>query len=77
MQLEELIARFKRLPASRRQEVMDFVTFLEQRHGVSPPSEQVDWSEQEFQAMSIEQSMRGLEDEPDLYSDDDLTERWR
>ncbi|AHK79919.1 hypothetical protein M911_13020 [Ectothiorhodospira haloalkaliphila] len=66
-----------RLPDSRRQEVIDFVTFLEQRYGVSPPSEQVDWPEQEFRAMSIEQSMRGLEDEPDLYSDDDLKERWR
>ncbi|MCG5493562.1 MULTISPECIES: hypothetical protein [Ectothiorhodospira] len=53
------------------------MTFLEQRYGVSPPSEQVDWPEQEFRAMSIEQSMRGLEDEPDLYSDDDLKERWR
>lgn len=29
----------------------------------------------QFQAMSIDQAMRGLEDEPDLYSEDDLQER--
>jgi hypothetical protein len=77
MQLEELIAKVRRLPAYRQQEVMDFVTFLEQRYGAAATDDQADWSEQHFQAMSIEQAMRGLEDEPDLYSEDDLKERWQ
>ncbi|MBK1705469.1 DUF2281 domain-containing protein [Halochromatium glycolicum] len=74
MQLEELIVKVSRLPASRQQEVMDFVMFLEQRYG---KHEQADWSEQHFRAMSLEQAMRGLEDEPDVYCEDDLKERWQ
>jgi len=27
--------------------------------------------------MSVEQAMRGLDDEPDLYCEDDLKERWQ
>ncbi|MEA3642711.1 MAG: DUF2281 domain-containing protein [Lamprobacter sp.] len=73
MQIEELIVKVRRLPALRQQEVMDFVVFLEQRD--SEPG-QSDWSEQNFRAMSIEQAMRGLEDEPDLYCEDDLKDRW-
>lgn len=77
MQLEELIAKVRRLPADRQQEVLDFVAFLEQRYGTAVEEDQADWSENHFQAMSIEQAMRGLEDEPDLYSTDDLKERWQ
>lgn len=77
MQLEELIAKVSRLPAFRQQEIMDFVTFLEQRHNDSAHTEQADWSEQQFRAMSVEQAMRGLEDEPELYSENDLEERWQ
>ncbi|MBS9402902.1 DUF2281 domain-containing protein [Halomonas sp. TRM85114] len=76
MQLEELIAKVSRLPTFRQQEVMDFVAFLEQRHGDSAQAEQADWSEQQFRAMSVEQAMRGLDDEPEIYSEDDLMERW-
>ncbi|WP_444984256.1 DUF2281 domain-containing protein [Halomonas mongoliensis] len=79
MQLEELIAKVSRLPEFRQQEVMDFVTFLEQRYGQAQPPEeqQLDWSEQQFRAMSIEQAMRDTEAEPDLYSEDDLREKWQ
>ena len=78
MQLEELITKVSRLPEVRQQEVMDFVTFLEQRYGQTDPAEaeQLDWSEQQFRAMSIEQEMRDVEAEPDLYSEADLKERW-
>lgn len=79
MQLEELIAKVSRLPEVRQQEVMDFVTFLERRYGQTDPgeAEQLDWSEQQFHAMSIDQAMRDTEAEPDLYSEDDLKERWQ
>jgi len=77
MQLEELIAKVSRLPAFRQQEVIDFVSFLEARYGDAEHGEPADWSEQQFRTMSVEQAMRGLEDEPDLYSEDDLKERWQ
>lgn len=56
---------------------MDFVAFLEQRYGEAPESAEADWSESQFQAVSLDQAMRGLEDEPELYSEDDLRERWQ
>lgn len=77
MQLEELIAKVSRLSAARQQEVLDFVAFLEQRYGDEQDAEQADWSDQLFHTLSVEQAMRGLEDEPDLYSEDDLKERWQ
>ncbi len=77
MQLDELISKVSRLPAFRQREVMDFVTFLEQRDGDAEHGEPADWSEQHFRTMSAEQAMRGLEDEPDLYTEDDLKERWQ
>ena len=79
MQIEELIAKVSRLPEFRQQEVLDFVTFLEQRYGRADTAEveQLDWSEQQFRAMSIEQAMRDDEYEPDLYSEEDLMEKWQ
>tara|TARA_R110000851_G_scaffold171129_3_gene317464 strand:- start:125 stop:478 length:354 start_codon:yes stop_codon:yes gene_type:complete len=77
MRLEELIAKVSRLPSFRQQEVIDFVAFLEQRYGDTPDNVHADWSEHQFQAMSMDQAMRGLEDEPELYSEDDLKERWQ
>lgn len=76
MRLDELIAKVRRLPAFRQQEVLDFVTFLEERYGGAEQDDQADWSDQQFHTLSVEQAMRGLEDEPDLYTEDDLKERW-
>ena len=76
MRFEELITKVSRLPASRQQEVMDFVTFLEQNYAERCVDEHADWSGQQFREMSIAQAMRGLETEPDLYSQDDLEEHW-
>ncbi|MBB3332666.1 hypothetical protein BDK63_003566 [Halomonas campaniensis] len=79
MHLEELITKVSRLPESRQQEVMDFVAFLEQRYGQAEPAEaeQLDWSKRQFRTLSVEQAMRDAEEEPDLYSEDDLRERWQ
>ncbi|WP_328188490.1 DUF2281 domain-containing protein [Marinobacter sp. OP 3.4] len=77
MQLDDLVSKVSRLPPSRQQEVIDFVAFLEQRYGSSTNDEQPDWSERQFKDMSAQQAMRGIEGEPDLYSDDDLKERWQ
>jgi len=77
MELDELIAKVSRLPTFRQQEVFDFVNFLEERYGDAERGEQADWPEPQFRALSVEQAMRGLEDEPDLYSDDDLKEHWQ
>lgn len=77
MQLDDLVSKVSRLPPSRQQEVLDFVAFLEQRYGHSAREEQTYWSETHFNDMSVQQAMRDIEDEPDLYSDDDLKEKWQ
>lgn len=66
-----------RLPPARQQEVVDFVAFLEQRYGSESKDNQSSWSENDFKAMSVEQAMRSIEDEPELYSDADVKERWQ
>jgi len=65
-----------RLPPAMQQEVIDFAAFLEQRYGSRKQASHGDWTEKDFKAMSIEQAMLGIEDEPELYSDDDVQERW-
>lgn len=74
MQMDELISKVSRLPDTCQQEVLDFVAFLEQRYG-NLSETHADWSERQFTAMSVDQAMRGMEDEPELYSEDDLKER--
>ena len=77
MQLDELLTKVSQLPAMRQREVMDFVLFLEQQCHQSEPNLHSDWSNQAFNAMSVDQAMRGLEDEPEIYAESDLKERWQ
>ncbi|WP_100639379.1 DUF2281 domain-containing protein [Marinobacter salexigens] len=77
MQLDELIKRVSRLPPSKQQEVHDFVAFLEARYAKKNQDSQTSWTEHDFNAMSIEQAMRDIEDEPELYSLEDVRERWQ
>lgn len=67
----ELIRRLQVLPPAQQTEVFDFVDFLTARY---QPAE---WSDAEFSTMSIQQAMRGLEDEPTLYTSADLKEQWQ
>jgi len=77
MQLNDLATKVARLPDSKQQEVLDFVAFLEARY---LKDQEVDlanhWTDDQFKLMSVDQAMRGLEEEPDLYSDADLKDRW-
>lgn len=80
MNLAEFIERVKALPEDKRAEVYDFVEFLAWRESLSLTAreqERVDWSETDFSAMAMQQALRGLEDEPPLYDEGDLVERWQ
>lgn len=78
MQVNQLIDKISRLPDAKKQEVIDFVSFLEERYSLTQSSELTfsNWSENQFNAMSIEQAMKDQADEPDIYTDADLKERW-
>ena len=77
MNYDRLIATLDRLPAEKKAEVVDFVDYLAQRFGQPPPSIVTEWSEGEFSSFAMTQAMRGIEDEPVLYTEADLKERWR
>jgi hypothetical protein len=67
MSVAERIAEdLRTLPESAQSEVLDFVEFLKAR---TRAQEDADWS-----SFSLAQAMRGMEGEPDLYSDKDLKE---
>ena len=69
MSVAEKVARdLRSLPQSAQAEVLDFVEFLKAK---SQNEERADWT-----AFSLTQAMRGMENEADLYSDDDLKERF-
>ncbi len=76
----ELIRTLESLPSERRSEVFDFVEFLAARCASSTTttsdSRLENWNEADFSQLSLAQAMRGLEDEPMLYTRDDLKEAW-
>lgn len=77
MQLNELVKKISRLPDVKQQEVIDFVAFLEARYASNTAEEAApNWSDQQFKVMSLDQAMQGLADEPDIYTDADIKERW-
>ena len=63
---DEIVEDLRVLPESTQAEVLDFVRFLKSK---ATTGEDADWS-----AFSLGQAMRGLEDEPSLYSEQDLKE---
>jgi hypothetical protein len=64
--LEKITRDLKVLPESAQVEVLDFVEFLKSK---AATREDADWS-----AFSLGEAMRGLEDEPIAYSEQDLKE---
>lgn len=68
MTVAELIAQhLRRLPESVQAEVLDFIRRLEGTIGEADQG--AEWS-----AYSLSSAMRGMDDEPSLYSLDDLRE---
>ncbi|WP_133512858.1 DUF2281 domain-containing protein [Candidatus Thiosymbion oneisti] len=69
MQLaKEILSHVKRLPESSQAEVLDFVKFLELKS-------EKDNGDQEWANISISNAMHGMEDEPSLYSINDIKEK--
>jgi hypothetical protein len=68
--VDQIAVRLQHLPKPLQAEVLDFVRFLENRSSArSVAEERVEWA-----AGSLASAMRGFEDEPELYSTDDLRE---
>ncbi|MCK5784802.1 MAG: DUF2281 domain-containing protein [Desulfobacterales bacterium] len=69
MNLEkEVIEKFKTLPEHKQAEAVDFIDFLQKR---AEEREQEGWGQ-----FSLASAMRGMEDEDDLYTIEDLKEKF-
>jgi hypothetical protein len=66
----QMIEKIQALPLDKQIEVKDFVDFLSAR------TAHAEWTNATFADMSMVQALRGMEDEPQLYTIDDLKEDW-
>ena len=67
---ERILQHVQSLPASAQARVLDFVESIEaEAHLDKGREEEAEWSE-----LSVSQALRGLEDEPALYSPEDVKE---
>lgn len=65
---KEILSHIKRLPESSQAEVLDFAKFLELKS-------KKDNEDQEWVDISLSNAMHGMEDEPSLYSLNDIKEK--
>jgi hypothetical protein len=70
------LGKFQTLPPEKQAEVIDFIEYLASRCPVAPAHGLDEWTEAEFAELSMQSALRGLEDEPDIYTLEDLKERW-
>lgn len=67
-QRDVIFLKLSKLPTDKQDEVIDFIEFLSNKNtDVQIPDENRDWSD-----FSLLQAMRGLEDEADLYTMQDI-----
>jgi hypothetical protein len=71
---DELVTNFDLKQLAK--EFADFVLSKNIKR-VSVPESFTDWDNAEFTEMAMNQAMRGMEKEPELYTLDDLKERWQ
>ena len=65
---EKIFKKTQSLPEDKQAEVLDFVDFLERKLALEEDRE---WAE-----FSLASALRGMEDEEELYTLDDLKERF-
>lgn len=73
MLAKEIVERVQRLPEPLQAEVLDFVEFLlAKASGESGKGENREWM-----GFSLQSACRDMEDEPELYTDRDLRDRFQ
>jgi len=63
---EKITQELRRLPPEEQSEVLDFVEFL--KHRIARKEDQ------QFKDFSLSTAMRGMEEEPEIYSESDIRE---
>lgn len=75
----QFFKKLQTLPPAKQAEVFDFIDFLASRSTTPQDQETAEdgWTNADFSKMAMSQAMRGMEEEPPLYTVDDLKERWQ
>ena len=63
---DKIADELRQLPPEEQSEVLDFVEFLKHRKGRK--------QEKQFASFSLTNAMRGIAEEPELYTTDDIRE---
>ena len=74
MSYAELVEKLRGLPQAKQAEVFDFVEFLASRFAEPDDAPRMD---PRFAEFSLGQAMRGMEDDPVVYSHADIRDAWR
>jgi hypothetical protein len=70
---KEIVERVQRLPEPLQAEVLDFVDFLLAKTSGEFGKEE----DRRWMGFCLQSALSGMEDEPELYADKDLKERFR
>jgi hypothetical protein len=75
----QFFEKIQALPPAKQAAVLDFIEFLASRRTTSQDWEtgEDDWTNADFSTMAMSQALRGMEEEPSLYTLNDLKERWQ
>lgn len=76
---QNIAEKIAKLPPEKQVEIYDFVEFIAARCGELSNQHLVhgEWSDEAFAELSMQQAVRGMEDDPVSYTSNDLKERWR
>jgi hypothetical protein len=74
---QSITEKIASLPDDKQQEVFDFVEFIvsRQQKATKKHAAQQEWSEESFTEFSMQQAMRGIEEDTIEYTYNDLKER--
>jgi len=75
----ELIEKLRALPDDQQSQVLDLIERLSGQPVSARDAgpDQGEWTESGFAAFSLSQALRDMEDDPVVYTVDDLRERWQ
>lgn len=77
MNYAHLLSMIQVLPEGKQMEVLDFVEYLADKFARPAAPDVTAWTDREFSKLAMAQALRGMEDEPSLYTDADIKERWQ
>lgn len=70
----EILQQLRLLPKDKQAEIFDFLEYLAGRFG---KADATPWTETDFAEFSFGQALRGMEDDPVIYRENDIRYPWQ